>query len=51
MLNLVGGKVNKDWNVIKNILDSETDDIKCFDLILDKLKTKTENTMESFLVN
>ena len=35
----------------KNILDSETDDVKCFDLVLDKLKTKTENAIESFLVN
>ena len=45
------GKVNKDWNMIKTILDSEPDDVKCFDLIIDKLKEKTENTIESFLVN
>lgn len=45
------GKVNKDWNIIKNILDSETDDVKCFDLILDKLKSKADNAIESFLVN
>ena len=37
--------------MIKNILYSETDDVKCFDLILDKLKAKTENAIESFLVN
>ena len=36
--------------MIKNILDSETDDVKCFDLVLDKLKAKNNTSMDEFIM-